>query len=119
MKEVRVFDVANEVLGIVEQKQPSAFIPFKGDFPLLKPCLEEDYGKEVASSKLLTEVPEWVQDIINKALKIKRMEDGFIEYLKFNGIFNEFGNMKNSEKATELVRFLNANCMSLEHLQIN
>lgn len=119
MKEVRVFDVANEVLGIVGQKQPSSFIPFKGNFPLLPKCLEEDYSNEVASTKLLNETPVWVQDIINKALKIKNIEDGFIEYLKFNGIFKEFKSMDNSDKATELARFLNANCMSLEYLQID
>ena len=119
MKEVRVFDVANEVLGIVSQRQPSSFVPFKGKFPLLPKCLAEDYGKEVASSKLLSETPIWVQDIINQALKIKRIEDGFIEYLKFNGIFKEFKDMDNADKSTELARFLDANCMSLEYLQID
>lgn len=119
MKEVKVFDLANEVLDIVSQRQPSSFVPFKGKFPLLPQCLAEDYSKEVASSKLFKETPVWVQDIINQALKIKRIEDGFIEYLKFNGIFKEFKDMDNSDKATELARFLDANCMSLEYLQIN
>lgn len=119
MNKIKVFDVANEVLGIVSQKTPSPFIPFKGSFPLLSPALEDEYGKEITSGKYLDEVPLWVQDIINKALKIKRMDDGFVEYLKYNGIFNEFMKMSSSDKATELIRFLNANCMSFEYLKID
>lgn len=119
MNKVRVFDIANEVLGIVSQKIPSPFVPFKGKFPLLSPALEEEYGKETASGKTIDEVPLWVQDILNKALKIKRIDEGFIEYLKFNGIFNDFPKMSSSDKATELFRFLNANCMTLDYLKID
>lgn len=119
MNKVKVFEVANEVLGIVSQKTPSPFIPFKGSFPLLSPALEEEYENEITSGKDLDEVPLWVQDIINKALKIKRMDDGFVEYLKYNGIFNDFSKLSNADKATELMRFLNANSMSLEYLNID
>lgn len=119
MKKIKVFDLANEVLGIVGEAKPSTFIPFKGKFPLLSPALREEYYKEVSTSKDMDEVPVWVQDIINKALKIKRIEDGFKEYLRFNGIFDEFKKMDSGKKATELVRFLNANCMTLEYLQID
>lgn len=119
MNKIKVFEVANEVLGIVSQKQPSAFIPFKGSFPLLSPALEDEYGKETASSKNLDEVPLWVQNIINKALKIKKIEEGFIEYLKYNGIFQDFHKMNGSDKTTELFRFLNANSMSIEYLNID
>lgn len=119
MNKIKVFEVANEVLGIVSQKKPSPFIPFNGNFPLLSPALEEEYGNEIASGKNLDEVPLWVQDIINKALKIKRMDDGFVEYLKYNGILNDFSKFSNSDKATELMRFLNANSMSLEYLNID
>ena len=119
MKKIRVFDVANEVLGIVDLDKPSNLIPFKGNFPLLSPALSGEYYKEVSTSKTLDEVPVWVQDIINKGLKIKRMDDGFREYLKFNGIFDQFLKMSNADKATELIRFLNANCMTTEYLQID
>lgn len=118
-KKIRVFDIANEVLGVISLDKPSVLIPFKGHFPLLSIALSEEYYKYVSTSKTLDEVPVWVQDIINKGLKIKRMEDGFKEYLRFNGIFDEFQKMDNSKKATELVRFLNANCMSLEYLNID
>lgn len=118
-KKVRVFELANEVLGVIHLEKPSNFIPFKGNFPLLSVALKEEYYKEVSTSKNIDEVPIWVQDIINKGLKIKRIEDGFKEYLRFNGIFDEFQSMNNSQKATELFRFLNANCMSLEYLQID
>ena len=119
MNKIKVFDVANEVLGIVSQKTPSPFIPFNGSFPLLSPALEEEYENEITSGRDLDEVPLWVQDIINKALKIKRMDEGFVKYLKYNGIFNDFSKLSNADKATELMRFLNANSMSLEHLNID
>lgn len=119
MKKIKVFDVANEVLGIVGETKPSTFVPFKGHFPLLSPALREKYYEEVSTGKNLDEVPVWVQDIINKALKIRRIDDGFKEYLRFNGIFDEFQKMDNSKKATELVRFLNANSMTLEYLKID
>ena len=118
MNKLRVFDVGNEVMTIVEEKKPSNLVPFKGNFPLLNLALRDEYYKYVASSKTLDEVPVWVEDIINKGLKIKAIDDGFREYLQSNGIFNDFRSMSNSDKATELVRFLNANSMSLEYLQI-
>ena len=119
MKKVRVFDIANEVLGIVGQSKPSTFVPFKGKFPLLSPALQEEYYKEVSTSKTMDEVPVWVQDILNNGLKIKRIDEGFKEYLRYNGIFDKFQGMSNADKATELVRFLNANSITLEYLQIN
>ena len=119
MNELRVFDLANKVLGIVSLSKPSVFIPFKGNFPLLNPALEEKYYEEVSTSKTMQESPVWVQDIINKALKIKRIDDGFKDYLKYNGIFYKFQDMSNSDKATELMRFLNANSMTLDYLNIS
>lgn len=118
MNKIRVFDVGNEVMTFVEEKTPSLFVPFKGKFPLLSLALRDEYYKYVASSKTFDEVPVWVQDIIIKGLKIKAIDEGFKEYLRMNGIFQDFKSMSNSDKATELVRFLNANSMSLEYLQI-
>lgn len=117
--EKRVFVLGNKVLGIVSAKKPSELIPFKGKFPLLSPALEQDYYDEVASTKTIDQVPEWVQNIIYKALKIQAIENGFKEFLKYNGIWDKFLKMDSSEKATELVRFLNANSMTTEHLEIN
>lgn len=118
MDKSRVFDLGNEVLGVVSEKVPSIFIPFRGKFPLLNEGLKDEYYSYVSSSKTMDEVPAWVRDIVYKGLKIKRMEDGFKEYLRSNGIFDKFSKMSNSDKSTELVRFLNANSMDLEHLEI-
>ena len=75
MNKIRVFDVGNEVMTIVEEKKPSNLVPFKGNFPLLSLALRDEYYKYVASSKTLDEVPVWVQDIINNGLKIKAIDD--------------------------------------------
>lgn len=119
MKEVKVFDIANKVMTIVSKKTPSRYIPFRGNFPLLQPWQEDAYGEEITSEKNLSEVPEWVQDIILKADKIRRMDEGFEEYLRTNGIFHNWFSLSSSEKATELYRFLDSNCMTLEYLNIN
>lgn len=119
MKEVKVFDIANKVMNIVTQKVPSRLVPFKGNFPLVQPWQKDEYDKAITSGKNLNEVPDWVQDILLKADNIRRIDEGFEEYLRTNGIFNEWFSYSSSDKATELYRFLNANCMTLEYLQIN
>lgn len=57
MKKVRVFDIANEVLGIVGQSKPSTFVPFKGKFPLLSPALQEEYYKKYLRAKQWMKFP--------------------------------------------------------------
>jgi hypothetical protein len=113
-----VFNIANEVIAIVEEKKPGLYVPFRGNFPLLKPYNKEEFWQIVSSEKKIDEVPEWVQDILFKALNVKRIDDGFRDFLKMNGIFNEWLNMSSSDKSTELMRFLNANSMTLEYLDI-
>lgn len=117
--EKSVFVLANDVFTIINEKKPSRFVPFKGNFPLLSPALEEEYSKEITSGKTIDDVAPWVRDIIYKALKIKRIDEGFVEYLKYNGIWKQFPKLSNADKATELIRFLNANSMTLEYLEIN
>lgn len=119
MKKVKVFDIANKVMNVVTQKVPSRLIPFRGNFPLLQPWQEDEYNKAVTSGKNLDEVPDWVQDILLKADNIRRMDEGFEKYLRDNGIYDAWFSYSSSDKATELYRFLNANCMTLEYLQIN
>ena len=114
-----VFIFANDVLNIVYEKKPSRFIPFKGNFPLCPVWREDDYWAEITSGKLFKDVPEWCQDIINKGLKIKAMEDGFIKYLKDNALFQQFPKMSSADKTTELVRFMNANSLTFEYLNID
>lgn len=118
MNRVRAFDAGNEVMNIVEEKRPSEFVPFKGEFPLLNFALRDIYYKYIASDKMLDECPIWVQDIVNKGLKIKAIDNNFRKYLKFNGIFKDFKKMANNKKAEELTRFMNANSMTYEYLNI-
>lgn len=114
----RVFDLGNEVMNVVDQEVPSEFIPFRGNFPLLSPALEDLYYKEVASGKLMSEVHDWVSAIIFKGLKVKSIDDSFKEYLKTNGIFKEYPTMTDSEKSEVLEKFMDANCMTDEYLDI-
>jgi hypothetical protein len=112
-----VFPIANDVMLYVSEKRPSIYVPFKGNFPLLKPYQEEEYGELIATKRYLDELPDWAQDIIGKAEKIKAIDDGFKEYLSSNRLLETFPKMPNSEKADWLVRFLNASCLTLDSLK--
>lgn len=114
----RVFDLANKVLGIVNQRTPSAYIPFRGDFPLVKEWQKDLYGREVTSGKDVSEVSPWVQDILYKAERIKNIEDEFVEYLEMNGILKDWAGMSSADKSTELIRFMNANSLTLDSLNV-
>ena len=102
----------------VSAEKPSKYIPFKGDFPLLSPALEKEYFKEVTTHTYLDEVEPWVQNIIGHAERIVTIEEGFKDYLEDNHVLNSYNQMTNADKADWLVRFLNANCLTLECLKV-
>lgn len=96
---------------------PSAIIPFKGNFPLLPPFRIEDFDKGI-NHVYLDECDEWIQDLVAKGVRMQSIEDGFREYLEENGLSEKFFEMKSADKATELVRFLNAHSLTFKSLEI-
>lgn len=114
-----VFDIANEVNPIVRASQPSRYIPFKGSFPLLADWQAEEYYHQVTDTrKRMKDIPIWCQDIIVKALKIRNIESGFIDYLTENGIIDNWFNLTSKQRAHHLVVFLDTSSMTTKYLNI-
>ena len=53
-----------------------------------------------------------------KAQKMQVIEEGFKEFLKTIGSYNDFDKLKAPEKSDLLVMYLNANSMTLNYLNI-
>ena len=119
MKKIILSRAAGEASPYIRSKKPSEYIPFKGHFPLLDESLNDEWWKWINSTDTLQDCPEWMQQVIFGGQRIARMEKAFIEYLQQVGVYEEFLKMSSSEKSTWLVRFLNANSMDIEALQIN
>lgn len=96
---------------------PSAIIPFKGNFPLLPPYKIDDFSKGIEHI-YLDECEDWIQDLVVKGVRMQSIEEGFREYLDSNGITDKFNEMKSADKATELVRFLDAHSLTFKSLEI-
>lgn len=112
------WDAANEAMPYISTKKPSEYVPFKGKLPLLEPWQEELYQEQITEHEYFDDMEVWAKDIILKAQKIRAIDRGFKEYLEQNGLLTTFFSLDNSQKATELVRFFNANCISFDALNI-
>ena len=119
MKKIILSRAAGEASPYIRKEKPSTLIPFKGTFPLLDPSRNEEWWKWMNSTDTVQDCPDWMQAVIFNGQRIARMEKAFTEYLQNAGIYEEFPKMKSAEKSTWLVRFLNANSMDIEALQIN
>lgn len=119
MGKILLSRAAGEASAYIRVDKPSSLVPFKGKFPLLDPSLNDEYWKNIDSHEFVEDCPEWMQSIIFNGQKIARIDKSFKEYLENVGIYEEFLKMKSADKSTWLVRFLNANSMDIEALQIN
>ena len=120
MKKLLVSKYAGKAERVINSKKPSNLIPFKGKFPLL-PQWRRDEWNEIIDNNMYTEdCPTWAQDIMFQGSRIVDIEDNFVYYLQQNNIpIEDFKKKNNSDKATELVRFFNANSLTLDSLVIN
>lgn len=119
MEKIILSKIAGEASPYLRTSRPSSLIPFKGNFPLLDPSREKEYWEWMNKTDTLQDCPDWLQAILIKGQRIARIEQGFQQYLQEVGVESEFKSMKAAEKSTWLVRFLNANSMDIEALQIN
>ena len=118
MGKVVLSKIAGLVQPYIREKKPSEYVPFKGQFPLLEPNQYEDYQKEIEGKMWLEDCSDWVQDIILKGEQIAIIDRGFVKFLRDNNKYTDFISMKSSEKADELIRYMNANCMELSAIRI-
>lgn len=119
-KRIILFDVLNDTMAIIKEKQPGNLIPFKGDLPLLEPWQEDLFRKGTSGEDkmYLQDCEPWIQDILIKAQRIRDIEDGFREYLITNSILESYFNMNIKKKAEEISRFLSISSLDVSCLTI-
>lgn len=115
-----VSKIGARAMEFVFESKPSDLIPFSGNLPIVPNYLRDKFEEEVMNKMYISDCSDWVQSAIYKGNDIYNIHYDFLNYLKKSGIGEDnFKKMNNSDKATELIRFLNANSMSLEYLQID
>jgi hypothetical protein len=97
---------------------PSRYIPFRGTFPVVELYQRDKWHEELHGHFYLEDCSEWFQETVAKAQKMQAIEEGFKDFLKTIGSYNDFEKLKASEKSDLLVRYLNANSMTLNYLNI-
>lgn len=110
---------AGTIVEYIFEEKPSRYIPFRGDFPILPAWRHEEYNKNLDSCKYLNDCPEWMQIAIVKGERVRSIDEGFKDWLRKEGKFDNFFKLDKGEKATLLVKFLDENSLGLESLQIN
>ena len=115
---ILLFDAVNETMAYITREKPGMFIPFKGNFPLVRPGQEELFRQGTENKMYLEECEPWIQNVLIKAKRMVDIDRGFHDYLKENNILKTYSNMNSKQKAGEIVRFLRANCLSVESLTI-
>lgn len=119
MGKILVSIFAGKANHYIREKQPSELIPFKGEFPILPEHKSEEYNNAIFNTEYLEDCPDWVQDIVLKGERVYEIVEGFNQYLKDNNIsIEDFKKKKSSDKATELMRFFNANSLTIDNLHI-
>ena len=67
----------------------------------------------------LEDCSEWVQKAVLRGKRICDLDRGFKNYLNENNIsIDDFLKKSNADKSTELVRFFNANSLTLDNLKV-
>ena len=119
-KKIILFDVLNDTMSIISEKQPGNLIPFKGDFPLLEPWQENLFRKGTSGEdKMYLQYCEpWIQDILIKDQSIRDIVDDFREYITTNGILETYFKMSVKKKADEISRFLSISSLDVSCLTI-
>lgn len=112
-----VSKVGARALEFVFAKKPSDLVPFSGTLPVVPNYLKDKFTEEIENHMYINECSDWVQSAIYKGNEMYQIHYDFIKWLSKTGVGEDnFKEMNNSDKATELIRFLNANSLSLKSL---
>lgn len=117
-KRIVLFEVLNNTMNVVMSKKPSNILPFKGDLPLVEPWQEDLFREGTVGRTYLDECEPWIQIALISGQRIVDIENSFREYLNQNGIVAEYFSMDGKKKAAEILRFLNANSLTVDDLVI-
>lgn len=112
-----VSKVGARAMEFVFADKPSDIVPFSGNLPVVPNYQKDKFIEEIESHMYISECSDWVQSAIYKGNEMYQIHYDFSKWLSKTGIGEDnFKAMDNSNKATELVRFLNANSLSLKSL---
>ena len=112
-----VSKVGARAMEFVFANKPSDIVPFSGKLPVVPNYQKDKFIEEIESRMYISECSDWVQSAIYKGNEMYQIHYDFSKWLSKTGIGEDnFKAMDNSDKATELVRFLNANSLSLKSL---
>lgn len=112
-----VSKVGARAMEFVFANKPSDIVPFSGNLPVVPNYQKDKFIDEIESHMYISECSDWVQSAIYKGNEMYQIHYDFSKWLSKTGIGEDnFKAMDNSDKATELVRFLNANSLSLKSL---
>lgn len=101
------------------KKKPSEFIPFKGNFPLIRPYQMEDYMNEVSSKMWIEDMSPEFQKATMDGNRIALFEEGFKNYLNsYNITTDMFLKMSNSDKSDKLISWLEHDGIDFSQLTI-
>jgi hypothetical protein len=96
---ISLWDIMNKTQFIVQEKTPSRFLPFKGNFPLVTPGKQILFFNGTDGKKWLEECDDWIQQILLKANRIADIENSFINYLDNKKIkYGDYLRMSGKEK---------------------
>jgi hypothetical protein len=104
--------------GYLFLKKPSRYIPFSGDFPIVKEYQQSEWDKELYGKMMLEDCSLWFRESVAIAQNMEAIESGFIDYLENSGYLGDFFKLENSKKADLLTRYMDKNCITMAHLNI-
>ena len=119
MKKSIISKVACNAPKFLFQDKQSGYIPFKGKFPIVEKYQIGKWEEEFKNHLFVEECSEWFQETVAKSRRMEAIENGFIEYLKEIGEFDQFFKLKDAEKADLLVKYMDKNSMDIASLKIN
>lgn len=112
--------VGGLALRVIFLEKPSIYIPFKGDFPMVKNFDQKEVIELLQTTRLVKDLPEDVQNKVMRASQMALMEKEFREDLKRAGVNEEnWKSLDNADKANLLVDWLERNNLSMESLKVN
>ena len=107
-------------LRVIFLEKPSIYIPFKGDFPMVKNFDQKRVIELLQTTRLVKDLPEDVQKKVIRASQMTIMEKEFREDLQNAGVSEDnWRNLDNADKANLLVEWMERNNLSMETLKVN
>ncbi len=104
-------------IEFIFSEKPNQWLPFKGDFPIVKDWQREKWLEEFYTHMYLDECSDWFQETMAKGMQMESISYAFRYYLEDVGI-EDFDSLTEKEKADYLEKFLDSHCMTTNALRM-